>query len=285
MASSDGSIGRFSALARSLASALTLSGALVLGSLTPAEARGARGGGGAYRGGGAARAGSMSHSRPTPPSRPTTSGRTANINHSGNRNVNVNSGNRTTNVNIDRSRDVNIQRNTAVVAGGRPYSRAPYAYGGRRYYAHNSYAYHRYRGYGWGGAYRPWGAFVATVAATAVIVSIANQQYRYDQGVWYLPSQGGYAVVTAPIGGVVTVLPTTAVVVSPSLYYYGGTYYEQTGSEYKVVAPVAGTVVEHLPEGGEEVTVGEHEYVKVGETYYQPIKKDGRDMYEVVEVK
>jgi hypothetical protein len=47
----------------------------------------------------------------------------------------------------------------------------------------------------------------------------------------------------------------------------------------------AGTVVENLPEGGEEVTVGDRKYVKIGETYYQPIEKDGKQMYEVVEVK
>jgi hypothetical protein len=85
----------------------------------------------------------------------------------------------------------------------------------------------------------------------------------------------------------VTVLPSTAVVVDPSTstYYYGGTYYQKTGGSYKVVAPQAGTIVEQLPEGGKEVTVGEQKYVKIGETYYQPIQKDGKNMYEVVEVK
>jgi hypothetical protein len=43
--------------------------------------------------------------------------------------------------------------------------------------------------------------------------------------------------------------------------------------------------VDKLPEGGEEVKIGDVTYVKFGETYYQPIKKDGKDMYEVVEVK
>jgi hypothetical protein len=43
-------------------------------------------------------------------------------------------------------------------------------------------------------------------------------------------------------------------------------------------------VVENLPEGGEEVTVGDQKYVKVGETYYQPIQKNGKNMYEVVQV-
>jgi hypothetical protein len=41
-------------------------------------------------------------------------------------------------------------------------------------------------------------------------------------------------------------------------------------------------VVESLPEGGEEVKIGDQTYVKFGETYYQPIEKDGRSMYEVV---
>jgi hypothetical protein len=44
-------------------------------------------------------------------------------------------------------------------------------------------------------------------------------------------------------------------------------------------------VVENLPDGGEEVKVGDVSYVKVGETYYQPIQKDGKNMYEVVQVK
>jgi len=92
-------------------------------------------------------------------------------------------------------------------------------------------------------------------------------------------------VVTAPVGAVVATVPSQAVVVNNNTYYYGGTYYEKTGEGYKVAAPVAGTVVEKLPEGGEEVTVGDRKYVKFGETYYQPIKKDGKDMYEVVEVK
>jgi hypothetical protein len=33
------------------------------------------------------------------------------------------------------------------------------------------------------------------------------------------------------------------------------------------------------------VTIGDQKYVKFGDTYYQPIQKDGKAMYEVVEVK
>lgn len=67
-------------------------------------------------------------------------------------------------------------------------------------------------------------------------------------------------------------------------YYYGGTYYEKSSGGYTVVAPTAGTVVTDLPEGGEEVKIGDVTYVKVGETYYQPTQKDGKDVYEVVQI-
>jgi len=284
---------------RRVTAMVALSLSLVAGSITPALARGGRGGGGAARGGGGAQmhrgggapgGGARTY---TPQARPaaqqaprTHSGRTGDVN-AGNRNVN-NAGNRNVNVNnvrVDRSRDINVQRNTAVRAAPRPYTRAPYAHGGRRYYGHHSYAYHRYTPYAWGGAYRPFGAFVATVAATAIIVSVANTQYRYNQGVWYAPVSGGYNVVTAPVGATVATIPSQATVVNNNNYYYGGAYYEKTGDKYKVVAPQAGTVVDELPAGGEEVTVGEHKYVKFGDTYYQPIEENGKKKYEVVEVK
>ena len=67
-------------------------------------------------------------------------------------------------------------------------------------------------------------------------------------------------------------------------YYYGGTYYEESGEGYAVVAPTAGTIVENLPEGGEEVRIGDITYVKYGETYYQPMEQDGKNMYEVVQI-
>jgi hypothetical protein len=94
--------------------------------------------------------------------------------------------------------------------------------------------------------------------------------------------------VAAPVGATVQTIPTNSqtVVVNETTnnYYYGGTYYEKDEKGYTVVAPTAGCVVESLPEGGEEVKIGDVTYVKVGETYYQPIEKNGKDMYEVVDV-
>jgi hypothetical protein len=130
---------------------------------------------------------------------------------------------------------------------------------------------------------------VATVAVTAIVVSIHNQQYYYNQGVYYVSSTGGYTVVQAPVGATVTTIPDGAetVVINETTnnYYYGGTYYAKSDTGYTVVPPTAGTVVENLPPGGKEEKLGDITYVKVGEVYYQPIQKDGKDMYEVVEVK
>jgi len=204
--------------------------------------------------------------------------------------VNVDNSKKNVNINVDNSKNVNVQnnRNTVVRAGGRPYGRPPYAYGGRRYYCHGPYYYHPYRPYYWGPVYHPWGFFAVTLATTAVVLSVQNQQYHYDQGVYYVAGNGGYTVVSAPVGATITTLPqgsqTVVVNETTNNYYYGGTYYEKSGSSYTVVAPTAGTVVESLPDGGEEVRVGEITYVKVGETYYQPIQEDGKDKYEVVKV-
>jgi hypothetical protein len=208
----------------------------------------------------------------------------------GNRN-NVSTGNKTNvsgnNVNINNSRTVN--RNTVVVANPRPYPRPPYAYGGHSYYAYHPYHYHPYQPYHYGPMWHPWGFFITTLAVTAVVVTVANQQYHYDQGVYYTSANGGYTVVQAPVGAVVTTIPpgsqTVVINETTNNYYYGGTYYEKKPDGYVVVPPTAGSVVENLPEGGKEVKLGEVTYVQVGDTYYQPIEKDGKSVYEVVDVK
>jgi len=207
-------------------------------------------------------------------------------------NINRNSGNRNTNIsgntrNVDRSRDITINNNhnTIVRRNTVIYTRPPYRYGGYRYYGYHPYYYHPYRPFYWGPVWHPWGFFVATLAVTAIVVSVENEQYHYDQGVWYAPSSGGYTAVPAPVGGTVNNIPSGAQTVNTGTvnnYYYGGTYYEKEGNNYKVVAPTAGTIVENLPEGGEEVTRGDVKYIKFGETYYQPIQVDGKNKYEVV---
>jgi hypothetical protein len=218
-----------------------------------------------------------------------TTDRSGNNINSGNKNVNVDNSTKNVNINVDNSKNISAGNNTVVRRNVyTPYTRPPYRYGGHAYYSHHPYHYHPYQPYHWGPLWHPWGFVVATLATTAVIVSIHNQQYHYDQGVYYVAASGGYTVVPAPVGATITTLPpnTQTVVVNQTTnnYYYGGTYYEKTDKGYTVVPPTAGTIVEKLPEGGKEVTIGSQKYVQFGETYYQPVKKDGKDVYEVVEV-
>ena len=208
----------------------------------------------------------------------------------GHNRVNIDNSRGDVNINIDNSKDVRIhnQRNT-VVRHNPPgyYHRPPYYWGGHRYYCYHPYVYHPYTPFYWGPVWHSWGFFVATLAATAVVVSVNNAKYHYDQGVWYEPSNGGYTVVQAPVGGSVTSIPSgsqTVVVNNTTNYYYGGAYYEKEGGSYTVVPPQAGAVVDNLPEGGEEVKIGDQTYVKYGETYYAPVQVDGKDKYEVVQV-
>ena len=211
-------------------------------------------------------------------------------NNSGNR-VNVDKSRGDVNINVDNSKDirVNNQRNTHVRSSSVRYARPPYVYGGFGYYCHRPYFYHPYRPFYWGPAWHPWGWFVATLATTAIIVSVNNQSYHYDQGTYYVESDGGYTVVQAPVGATVKTIPKEAEVVevneTTNNYYYGGAYYEKSAEGYTVVPATAGTIVPHLPEGGEEIKIGDVTYVQFGETYYQPIQVDGKDMYEIVEVK
>jgi hypothetical protein len=219
--------------------------------------------------------------------------RSGNNTLSGNK-VNVDNSKRNVNVNIDNSKDVKINNNRVVnnsvrPNGYRPYTRPPYRHGGFVYFSYRPYFYHPYTPFFWGPVWHPWGFFVAALATTAIIVSIENAQYHYDQGVWYQPYNGGYQVVSAPVGGTITTLPPSAqtVVVNETVnnYYYGGDFYEKNEKGYSVVPATAGTIVPHLPEGGKEVKVGDQTYVQFGEVFYQPIQVDGKNMYEIVEVK
>jgi len=199
----------------------------------------------------------------------------------GNSNI-INSGNRYNQVNI------------IVRPPVRPYPRPPYAYGGFHYNCFHPYHPYPYHPYYYGPSYNPWGVFVAAVAVTAIIVSIDNAeqeqdgQVYYDSGVYYVKEGNGYKVIQPPPGATIPTLPagseTVVVNETTNNYYYAGTYYEKGDEGYVVVPPTAGTIVPNLPEGGEEVKIGDITYVKLGQTYYQPVQVNGKNIYEVVNV-
>ena len=282
---------------------------------------------------------------------------------SNNNRLNIDNSRKNVNINVDNSKNIrfNNSRNTLVRRNLRPYPRPPFRYGGRRYMCYRPFVFHPFRPFIWGPMWHPWGFFVATLATTAIILSVDNDmpgeldmaaaypmdnsnnlfqsqplpsgavyasynvnqpsvnqpptfglstinqdfyidynqstkivsadvatEYYYDQGVFYVKADGGYSVVSAPVGATIKTLPTGYETVSlddnVTNYYYGGAFYEKSSSGYKVVPATSGALVLHVSDGGEEVKMGEITYVKLGETYYQPVKENGKDMYEVANV-
>ena len=116
-----------------------------------------------------------------------------------------------------------------------------------------------------------------------------KEEYHYEEGTYYIKTADGFEAVQAPVGAQVAEIPkeSAKVEVSETVnnYYYGGAFYEKNAEGYIVVPATAGTIVPNLPEGGEETKIGDQTYVQFGDTYYQPIQVDGKDMYEIVEVK
>ncbi len=151
----------------------------------------------------------------------------------------------------------------------------------------HAYAYHPFHPYYWGHNWHPLGYFAAALATDAFLISVANQQYYYDDGVFYQPYSGGYSVVAAPIGALVASLPPgyeTTMVGNDTYFYYGGVFYIYTGSGYQVVAAPVDAVVTQIPDGAVQQDIDGQTYLVYNNTYYQPISQDGQDAYEVVQV-
>jgi hypothetical protein len=147
--------------------------------------------------------------------------------------------------------------------------------------------------HGWGHWWHPVGFFLTTLAVTAVVVSVANKDYYYDQGVYYQKSTKsggttGYVVVQAPVGAKVPTLPPgnspVTVAGGQTFYYYSGVFYAQDTDKqhYVVVQAPAGAVVPALPDGAKTENVnGGLEYV-YGGVHYDPVFVNGQTEYAVV---
>ena len=154
-------------------------------------------------------------------------------------------------------------------------------------YGAHPYAYHAYHPYMWGPYWHPFGFFATALTADAIMFSIASQQYYYDNGVYYEPSNSGYTVVPPPIGAVVTYLPAgylTVQVGDAIYYYYGGAFYISQGGSFRVVPAPVGAIVTEIPEGATEQVINGENYLLYNNTYYAPISQNGQDAYEVVQV-
>ncbi len=147
------------------------------------------------------------------------------------------------------------------------------------------YYYHPYHPYYWGPHWHPLGFFLSALAADAIWLNFNNQRYWYDDGCFYLPQNGGYDVVPAPIGALVASLPPgyeSPVVDGVTYYYFGGVFYTYTGQGYQVVVAPPGAVIYQLPEGATDQQIDGQDFLVYNNTFYEPISQDGQDAYEVV---
>lgn len=147
------------------------------------------------------------------------------------------------------------------------------------------YYYHPYRPYYWGPHWHPLGFFLTTLATDAIWFNYNGRRYWYDDGCYYLPSDGGYSVVPPPVGAVVPSLPDgyeTTMVGNDTYYYFGGAFYVQTDQGFQVVAAPPGAVITQLPVGAVDQQVNGQELLVYDNVYYMPISQDGQDAYEVV---
>jgi hypothetical protein len=154
-------------------------------------------------------------------------------------------------------------------------------------YGFHPYAYHPFHPYMWGPYWHPFGYFCAALTADAIFFDLAGQQYYYDNGVYYQPSNGGYTAVTPPIGAVVGYLPAgylTVPVGDATYYYYAGVFYVSQGGSFRVVPAPEGAIVTEIPEGATDQNINGQDYLLYNNTYYQPISQNGQDAYEVVTV-
>jgi hypothetical protein len=98
--------------------------------------------------------------------------------------------------------------------------------------------------HGHGRAYPDPGSVVAALPRGAYWVRLGAERYWFHDAVWYRQAPGGYAVVPAPLGIVVPVLPpyyTTLRVATVQYYYANDAYYryDDAAGGFVVVPPPA----------------------------------------------
>ena len=145
--------------------------------------------------------------------------------------------------------------------------------------------------HGPGMLWHPLGFVLATMAVTAIVVSASNDggsdgtgTVYYDEGVYYVESDGGYKATSAPIGAKIPDLPddTQSVVVGGvTYYYYMGVFYKQGSDGYAVIEAPSGAMVSYLPEGNTTKTISGETYYVYDGVYYQAKMVDGGTAYMV----
>ncbi len=115
---------------------------------------------------------------------------------------------------------------------------------------------------------------------------VRDLRFAILDGVYYLAAPGAnrYVVVRPPVGVVVPSLPADyliATINDVEYYFYDDTWYDM--GLHVIDVPVGG-FIENLPSESEVVVIDGVRYYRVGEVYYREVLRDGRTVYERVEV-
>jgi len=108
-------------------------------------------------------------------------------------------------------------------------------------------------------------------------------------GGYYVPPGWGWVGLTTGlvIGSAIANPPPyydTVYVGSTSYIYSDGIYMQPSGSEYTVVAPPVGAVVNYLPDGCSSSQVNDVVIYNCSGIYYQPFFQNGSTVYQVVQL-
>jgi len=160
------------------------------------------------------------------------------------------------------------------------YHREGYGFG------YHPYIYHPYHPYYWGPNWHPFGYFIGALGIGAFAFTLANQNYYYNEGVYYEPFNSGYRVINAPIGAIVNSLPDGYESIDmgdQNFFYYGGSFYVEVQGGYQVIQAPYGAVVSQIPEGAVERNLNGQSVLVYNNTYFLPISQDGQDAYQVIQ--
>jgi len=128
---------------------------------------------------------------------------------------------------------------------------------------------------------------VSVLPFGCITLNHRRRDYYFHNGLYYQGAPSGFAVVAAPFGLRIRVLPLgyrRVMFGAVPHYYYMGTYYRQINDqEYETVEPAVGAIVPELPDHNvDEVTIDGKTFFEYDNVLYKSVVTDGGVQYEVV---
>jgi hypothetical protein len=128
---------------------------------------------------------------------------------------------------------------------------------------------------------------VSVLPVGCITYNHRRRDYYFHNGLYYQGAPSGFAVVAAPFGLRIRVLPVgyhRVMFGAVPHFYYMGTYYRQNNNEeYETVEPSVGAIVPELPDHDvDEVTIDGKTFFEYDNVLYKSVVTNGGVQYEVV---